>query len=304
MSRFLPPISRRQAVKTVGATLAAAPFAHLVACSSDSPVVTGAGGAGGADGGGGTKIPHCTLTPELTYSPTWVDLGLLRPDIREGKAGATLVLTMTVLDSRTCTPLAGAAIDVWNASPLGDYSTGKPPLTAASTFLRGVQMTDAEGVVVMTTLYPGWYKGRSNHVHVKVHVGGSTSGGRYVEGAKGHICYVGQLFFPQPYNDEVRALSPYTSNVIPYVVNAKDHYYPRIMGEKPVFAMSKGGAAHYLAAITLVVDPTSTPSSGATDAGAKDAAPDGPEGDADVDASDNAGDASGDASDDAGDAGG
>jgi len=295
MSRILPPISRRQAVKAVGATLAAAPLAHLLACSSNgSPEVAGTGGAGGA-GGTGTKVAHCTLTPELTYAPTWRDLGLLRADIREGLAGAKLVLTMTVLDSRTCAPIAGAAVDVWNTRPTGQYSTGKAPLTASTTYLRGVQMTDAEGVAVMTTLYPGWYKSRSQHVHVKVHVGGEAGGDRYADGAAGHVCYVGQLFFPQAYNDEVRALSPYTSNTIPYVVNAKDFYFPRIKGEKPIFAMEKDGAGGYRAALTLVVDPTSTPSSGAKDAGAKDAAQDGAEG---PDASDD--DGSADASDDGG----
>ena len=100
------------------------------------------------------------------------------------------------------------------------------------------------------------------------------SGGRYADGAAGHVCYVGQLFFPQAYNDEVRATSPYTANTIPYVVNAKDYYFPHIEGDKPVFSVSKDGAGGYRAAMTLVVDPTSTPSSGAADAGAKDAAPD------------------------------
>ena len=156
MSRFLPPISRRQAVKTVGATLAAAPLAHLLACSSSpGPPARAAQAARTPEGRALHADPGADLRADVRRF-----LGLLRPDIREGKAGAALVLTMTVLDARTCAPIAGAAVDVWNASPSGDYSSGKAPLTAAHTYLRGVQMTDAEGVAAMTTLYPGWYKGR------------------------------------------------------------------------------------------------------------------------------------------------
>jgi protocatechuate 3,4-dioxygenase beta subunit len=279
MSRVAPPISRRQAVKTVGAALAAAPLAHVFACGStpggeSSGMGGGTSGTGSAGGEGVTKVPHCHLAPELTHAPTYRDIGLLRADLREGAEGAALVLTLRVLDARTCEPLAGAAVDVWNASPRGHYSSCKAPLTPADTYLRGVQIADAEGVVVMTTLYPGWYKDRAPHVHVKVHVGGAVSGDHYADGTAGHICYVGQVWFPQEYNDELHGTGAYASNTIPYITNEHDHVLGSMKGEGPIFLVTKDAPGRYRAAITLAVDPTSTPSTGAADAGPRDAAPD------------------------------
>ena len=39
---------------------------------------------------------------------------------------------------------------------------------ASQTFLRGIQTTNANGEVVFTTIYPGWYQGRATHIHVEV----------------------------------------------------------------------------------------------------------------------------------------
>lgn len=36
------------------------------------------------------------------------------------------------------------------------------------TWLRGVQQTDEDGMVEFDTIVPGWYSGRTAHIHVKV----------------------------------------------------------------------------------------------------------------------------------------
>lgn len=61
-----------------------------------------------------------------------------------------------------------------------------------------------------TTLYPGWYTGRVNHIHMKMHIGGTLSSAGYDETGS-HVAHTGQLFFPQDLNDQVAQLSPYTT---------------------------------------------------------------------------------------------
>ena len=54
----------------------------------------------------------------------------------------------------------------------GSYSSGDPQATPTDdgTYLRGAQATDANGIVRFTTIYPGWYVGRTPHIHCKVHI--------------------------------------------------------------------------------------------------------------------------------------
>src|SRR5256885_1507945 len=64
------------------------------------------------------------------------------------------------------------------------------------TFMRGIQRTDATGLAVFRTIYPGWYRGRTVHIHVKVHVGGT-------------VLHTGQLFFDDSLTDSVFKHPPY-----------------------------------------------------------------------------------------------
>jgi protocatechuate 3,4-dioxygenase beta subunit len=127
-----------------------------------------------------TAAPACVLAPEMTEGPYYLDLNLVRPDIAEGHPGAPVALSLAVVDADGCTPIAGAAVDVWHADASGEYS-GVNGNTG--TFCRGTQQTAADGTCAFTTIYPGWYQGRAIHIHVKVHVGGN-------------VVHTGQLFFP------------------------------------------------------------------------------------------------------------
>ena len=80
----------------------------------------------------------------------------------------------------------------------GSYSEGvqEASPTDDATFLRGAQVTDADGVVRFTTIYPGWYRGRTVHVHLKVHVD------------KRNVLTT-QLYMDEDVNEEAFAASPY-----------------------------------------------------------------------------------------------
>jgi protocatechuate 3,4-dioxygenase beta subunit len=109
-----------------------------------------------------------------------------------------------VLDA-SCQPLEGALVDVWHADVDGDYSAfsdgsgGAGDGGPGTTFLRGSQLTNAEGIVEFVTNYPGWYTGRAVHIHFKVH----TEGGEVL---------TSQMYFPEDVTDEVHAGGVYASH--------------------------------------------------------------------------------------------
>src|SRR3954471_9958070 len=138
-----------------------------------------------ASGGTGTSAPtagssSCVLTASLTEGPFFVDEKLNRSDIRTDpvsgvvSAGIPLALTFNVqrVTSNACTPLTGAYLDVWHCDAAGVYSDVS---SSSRKFLRGYQITDANGVAAFTTIYPGWYSGRAVHIHFKLRLyAGST----------------------------------------------------------------------------------------------------------------------------------
>ncbi len=161
----------------------------------------------------------CTLSPEMTEGPYYLDLDLVRRDVTGGRPGTPLALAFTVVDAK-CAPIANAAVDIWHADAVGTYSgVGSQ---SGSTFLRGTQVTDASGKGAFTTIYPGWYQGRAVHIHVKVHVGDRE-------------VHTGQLFFPDSLNNSVfRSNSPYSTRGTPDTPNGRDNIF------------SNGGAASTL----------------------------------------------------------
>lgn len=76
------------------------------------------------------------------------------------------MLTITVVDvNNSCAPLAGYVVYVWHCDRDGSYSLYDLP---AESYLRGVQVTDANGQVTFTTIFPGAYAGRYPHMHFEV----------------------------------------------------------------------------------------------------------------------------------------
>jgi protocatechuate 3,4-dioxygenase beta subunit len=267
------PTTRRTILK---AGAAAAGLGALGLTAANALAQTGASTAATATPG------VCALTPELTEGPYYLPLDLVRKDITEGKAGIPLPLRITVTNSTTCEPLANAAVDIWHCDAQGAYSgvTGENPGGGATsnasagsdTFLRGIQLTDADGVAEFTTIYPGWYQGRTVHIHVKVHVDGKTEDAAAnatpdvptYEG--GHFAHTGQLFFDDAVSDQVYASGG------AYGGRANDqrtrNNQDNILGDhadEPGFLLQltpvKEGALDVglTGTITLSVDPSATP---------------------------------------------
>lgn len=155
--------------------------------------------------------PACTLTPELTEGPFYLDLDLVRRDITEGRPGTPLRVTLTVVAAGSCNPLPNVAVDVWHCDANGDYSP------RGSTFLRGTQLTDEAGSVSFDTIYPGYYRGRAVHIHFKVH----PEPGRQT---------TSQLFFPDELNNEVLTQGAYASRGRPDMPNERDSIFQESAG--------------------------------------------------------------------------
>jgi len=106
----------------------------------------------------------CRVTAESTEGPFYFDADAIRRDIREDRQGVELRLMLRVREADRCTPIPNAVVDVWHCDAQGEYSA------AGERFLRGAQVTDREGVAELVTVYPGWYQGRTPHIHAKVHL--------------------------------------------------------------------------------------------------------------------------------------
>jgi len=151
----------------------------------------------------------CALLPEQALGPYYLPDELVRADIREGKTGVPLELKILVLDAGTCRPLKHAAVDIWHCDAGGTYSGFAQEGTATQTFLRGIQLTDGDGVATFRTIFPGCYPGRTNHIHFKVRTAGAVAGQTY---RGGHVAHTGQVFFPEDTTAALMRTGAYAAN--------------------------------------------------------------------------------------------
>jgi protocatechuate 3,4-dioxygenase beta subunit len=214
------------------------------------------------------------LTQEQEQDPYYVDLERVRSDIVIGQVGVPLELTITVVDAGTGSPVAEAAVDIWQCDPMGEYSEGSAEHTLGKGYLRGVQLTDANGRARFTTLYPGQSAGRAPHINAKVHIAGRVIGDTY---AAGHVSHTGQMFFSDDISTEVFKLWPYRHETPPRVLDEADRVYSEQGGAESTIELTRAGGSlsegGFKGAITLAVNPESTPEVfGAGAAGAAGAA--------------------------------
>jgi protocatechuate 3,4-dioxygenase beta subunit len=157
----------------------------------------------------GRWVAGCWITPQETEGPYYFDPALIRRDITSGKTGVPLQLAITVIDSN-CRPLPNVLVDAWHADKDGVYSGYVQPggNTVGQTFLRGTQISDANGQVIFDTIYPGWYMGRATHIHFKARITDTT----YI---------TSQFAFPEAINAAVYATPLYTRGANP-TSNAAD----------------------------------------------------------------------------------
>jgi protocatechuate 3,4-dioxygenase beta subunit len=158
----------------------------------------------------GSPIPSCVVRPELTEGPYFVDVLLDRSDIRSDPGGAAtrdglpleLALAVSRIEGGACVPFEGALVDVWQCDAAGLYSGVSDRFgdTTGQSWLRGYQVTGADGVARFTTVYPGWYQGRTVHIHFKIRTDAAADQG---------LEFTSQLFFDDAVSDEVFAFEPY-----------------------------------------------------------------------------------------------
>src|SRR5438876_1010963 len=152
----------------------------------------------------------CVLTPEQTEGPYYIASEPFRSDVTEDRVGLPLLLHLRVLDATTCKRIEGATVEIWHCDAGGNYSG----FSAESdrTLLRGQQTTNGAGRATCETIYPGWYMGRTIHIHVKVHVGGA-------------VVHTGQLYFNDAITDAVYVKAPYAARGARNTTNATDGIY-------------------------------------------------------------------------------
>jgi protocatechuate 3,4-dioxygenase beta subunit len=156
--------------------------------------------------------PACVVRPEQTGGPYFVDEKLNRSDIRSDpgsgvlKEGTPLALVLAVssLRDQRCTPLAGAHVDIWHCDALGVYSDVEDPgfNTVGQRFLRGYQLTDDAGEARFQTIYPGWYEGRTVHIHFKIRTDPRSAQG---------LEFTSQLYFDDALTSRVYSRMPYAA---------------------------------------------------------------------------------------------
>jgi protocatechuate 3,4-dioxygenase beta subunit len=192
----------------------------------------------------------CTLMPSTTQGPYYFDADKIRSNVREDKQGAQLRLAMKLQDSETCRPLGNAVVEIWHCDAAGLYSGaesqssaagrpgGTPPVGGPSPsrpfrgdanapfpdltptddkrYLRGAQVTNADGIVEFTTIWPGWYAGRTVHIHVMVHVSNER-------------VLTTQLMFDEALNATVLSQQPYSQHTGRDTFNDNDYIYQPTM---------------------------------------------------------------------------
>ena len=211
-------LTRREAILLLGAA-----GMSLAGCPASS-TLTDAGSDSGTTDTGTTATGGCVVRPELTEGPYFVDELLQRSDIRmdpsdgSTQTGVPLVLKFNIskIESGACSALAGAQVDVWHCNAGGLYSDESANHTVGRKFLRGYQLTDSNGAVEFLTIYPGWYSGRTAHIHFKI---------RTFSGSRQTFEFTSQLFFSDPLNDQVFAQSPYNTRGTRNTRNSNDNIY-------------------------------------------------------------------------------
>jgi protocatechuate 3,4-dioxygenase beta subunit len=127
-----------------------------------------------------------------------------------------LVLHVYDVDKGSCIPLSGAQVDVWHANSQGVYSAVQDAGTGGMMYLRGYQLTDDNGTVRFTTVYPGWYEGRAIHIHAKV---------RTFEGSEKTLEWTSQFYLNNSISEQVHTQPPYSNHGLPEVTNEEDMIY-------------------------------------------------------------------------------
>ena len=241
-------LTRRDALKLLGIGSAA----FLAACASPEGTSTIVPTVGSTT----SSALDCVVRPELTIGPYFVDEQLNRSDIRSDpldgsvREGVPLTLKVDVFDvaNSSCTPLQGAQVDVWHCDAQGIYSgvSDQGFNTVGQQFLRGYQLTDANGGVQFRTIYPGWYSGRAVHIHFMIRT--TTEASESYE-------FTSQFFFDDALTDQVYTQEAYAGKGERNTRNDDDNIYMN-GGDQLVLNVEGDNDNGYTATINIGLDLT------------------------------------------------
>ena len=197
------------------------------------------------------NVTTCLLAPEVTEGPYWIDNKLTRRDVREGKPGTPLLLELTIVNAKTCKPIRNADVEIWHADAAGEYSGfdggsggGGPGGGGAQTstrYLRGHQRSNALGKASFLTVFPGWYPGRTPHIHLKAHIG------------QDRVVHTGQVFLSESIAAQVYRQGAYAGRGQPDTPHSRDMIYAQAGGARAVARLSKRAAGGYVGRIVIGV---------------------------------------------------
>jgi protocatechuate 3,4-dioxygenase beta subunit len=259
-------LTRRRALGWLGGAGALA----ALGCGDDEK--NGAtGGDGGLDAGYGgaaqnvdasTEASACTPAPEGEVGPYFADDSdprfnrsniLSNLDGSNTQGGVPLTLTIFVLDATNgCLPYAGAQVDIWHCNASGVYSDEASQNSASDQWLRGYQVTDTTGKVTFATIMPGWYPGRTTHIHLRLRSSHSEAAG-LSDGSN-----TTQLFFEQSVDDDLATqVAPYNAEGKNPTTNASDHVYSQEESGANQLVLSGDATGGYVATVTLFLPITS-----------------------------------------------
>jgi len=195
----------------------------------------------------------CRMTPRMVEGPFYFDPALVRADITEGRAGVPLKLVLQVTEGATCAPIGGARVDVWHCDAVGRYSgydgqgDDRSTSTKGEKFLRGTQTTGATGEAIFKTIYPGWYRGRTTHIHFMVLLDEKTM-------------LTGQMYFPDALSEYIfTSIAPYSTRKEKRDTLNSTDWIAGADADHISFASVREDADAYVATLVIGVDRTAAP---------------------------------------------
>jgi protocatechuate 3,4-dioxygenase beta subunit len=168
-----------------------------------------------------TPAAACVLATAATEGPCTEAADQVREDISEGYTGLPLRLLLRVVDAQ-CNPISGAKVKIWHTQITGSYSGNTPNNgmclkdqgDSTKHYFRGAQTTGDDGIVAFDSCFPGWYRGRTVHIHFTVSLGGRS--------------FTSQLVFDQTLVNEIfTSHVEYESYGLPDTTNASDNIVGR-----------------------------------------------------------------------------
>lgn len=266
-------VSRRGALGVLGAGSVTAVLAACTGGSASTAAAAASDGGGASDAGGSSATSELTEMPGETAGPYPGDgsngadvletSGVERSDIRSSidsdttAEGVPLDITMTIIDmAGGDVPMEGAAVYLWQCDAAGQYSMYSEGVEE-ETYLRGVQIADAQGKVTFTSIFPGCYAGRWPHLHFEVFPDAES-----IVDATNAIL-TSQIALPQTEADGVYELTEYAGSAenLSQLTLETDGIFSDGY-EQQLAALSGDLEAGYSFAIDVPIDTTTEPEAG------------------------------------------